>query len=303
MDKTPLRLIQHASVWAALGLLYGCDAFSDPALAMAGHTFSVRPVGMGLETIGGRGLPEAAAQRMRAENRYGLVIVVPKDRKKAESLGAILEQAMRATERLSTLMPEQNGMTYRSNMIWLATLSEFVVSCVPEWKGYDAPGTRALLVNPQGEIVGSTPLRLVGTESLVSELHQLCSNELFVAEQVAKLDADAIDRFEHYLKEGDVVAPGLYGPKRDEALARWSALVKECLPAISPLLRETDESVLYRLADAFRTLHLDGGTEHQTSTPVIHGVQWDYEPYDSCPVCGMASLHPERRHFDKFLDE
>ena len=305
MDKTRLRLIQHASAWAALGLLYGCDAFTDEASTSASHTFSVAPAETNgvLQPVGGAGLPKAAALRMREENRYGLVLVVPNDLEQRNRLGTTLEQVMLATEGIFSIGREQNGMTIVSSKLWLATLSEFVVSCVPEWKTEGGSGARALIVNPNGQIMSATDLHGGGPLAFVHEIRALCAQEPGASERAAGVDPEALRRLEQYLETRDLALLEQDATESADAYDLLHSLVIECLPAMSQHLLSEASRRPETLDLAFWPHSFEGFIEHQESAPVIHGVKWNYEAYDACPWCGMGYIPAEKRVFDTFLDE
>ena len=313
MDKTRLRLIQYASAWAALGLLYGCSALTDSHATDEAYSFSaasadangvLQPVGgaqvLARETVGGKGLPKAAALKMRAEQRYGVVLVVPKDPEQKNRLGTTLEQVMLATE---GILCHLSSMSIQSDAIWLATLTECVVSCVPEWKTAGSSGARALLVDPDGKIVAETELQLESPDGLVHEVNALFAQEPFASEQAAKVDPESLVLLERYLESDGMDLSVLNASGGEGSFDDLNAIVTDCLPALSQNLPTEGGYGMLTLVRSLKQYGFEGLSEHRDSAPIVHGVKWSYESYPGCQLCGMGHIPAEKRIFDTFLDE
>ena len=316
MDKVQLRLIQYASAWAALGLLYGCNALTDSPASQETYSFSaasaetngvLQPVGgaqvLEHESVGGKGLPKAAALRMRAEDRYGIVLVVPKDREQRDALGSALEQAMLAAEDAYVRPDGWNELTFESDVLWLATLTEFVVSCVPEWRSDSDANPRALLVSPGGEIICATELHMDKPSTLVREVRELCAQEPYASQRAAQVDPKALAHLDRCLEAGGPLAEELDVVEGESPWHPLRALLVECLPALSHRLLAADPDAMDLLYQMLMENRFAGLVEHRESTPVVHGVKWNYANYNGCAWCGMGYFPAERRIFDTFLDE
>ena len=291
-------LLRHAPILAALGLLHGCDAHevTTGAFALDASTLAVLQ-------LGELQLPAEAVERMRAEQKYGLVFVVPSDPERRETLGRLLEDVMLTTE--AGLVSEfMTSPTWHVRFIWLATLTEFVVSCVPVDQAPGDNGARALLVSPQGEVVAERTLSLSASDDFILEVRELCSQEPAATQRAATVDEAELERFEQTLANWDDADYGSYGAEYEEALANFSEQAAACLPAMSNVLGNPQHEAWSVLDRAFWYHPFSGWNESEgCATTIIHGVDWKYEGYDPCPLCGMAYVPSSKRVFDHFLDE
>ena len=249
---------------------------------------------------------------MRAEGRYGLVLVVPKDEAQRAQLGAVLGSVMLSTES-GGLRGRMSPLPRSLEIQWLLTLTEFVVVCVPEDAAGTHSGPSALLLSPEGQVEAADRLTLDGPDGLVQQIRELCSREPSFSERAARVDAEALAELEGHIESGELFELDMEA--KDWVDDWWATadrvneLILECAPALAVRLLEEGDSLYPLMYEVFRQPKFQGVGElaslsaEKGPPPAVHGVMWSYEHYDACPGCGMFSYPAEKRVFDHFLDE
>jgi hypothetical protein len=262
-----------------------------------------------------------ALERMKAENKPGVVFLVPKDPAAANQLAnqlqpwladgpAVLRQKFApdlflavTRETLPRCQAVERPPVPRNPEV-RQMLTQAVFACAPRRSGdaKDRPAGEVvvLLLDPAGNTVAEWPADqpVFGEgfhERLAAFLHGKRGERL--AER-ARTQRAALDPQDAKQVDADIAAlDSDEFAVRDEANARLKPLAPKILALLAESLRgEPSLEKRRRLEQLFDAVYQDE-TAKKPAALLPYGVRWQLRERDACPGCGLGSAPPTSRKF------